>query len=345
MLHPNMELKFYEPFNIFMPWTINNRMHDKYIIADNTIGIIGGRNIGDRYFAPNWHITNITNDRDVIIVNTQANNPESVINDMTKYFNEIWQHKYSKSVNKNIFNLRKKKAIEKYEELRAKYALAKEENATLLNQSVDFMEVSFPTNKISLINNPITRFTKEPWCWYEITQLMSSAKESIFIQSPYVIPNWRMIKDFLDLSKFMNIEATILTNSLASTPNIPAYAGYLNYRKRIIDKGINVLEYQSKDSLHTKAFAFDNDLLAIGTFNTDPRSAFLSTESMVIIHSTEGVKRLADGLKVFVDDSLAVGKDYNYIPRQDVNELPVSNKKKLGVAFLAIIVRLLSFLL
>lgn len=35
MLHPNMKLKFYEPFNPFMPWTFNNRMHDKYIIADN----------------------------------------------------------------------------------------------------------------------------------------------------------------------------------------------------------------------------------------------------------------------------------------------------------------------
>lgn len=32
-----------------MPWTINNLMCDKYIIADNKATIIGGRNIADKY--------------------------------------------------------------------------------------------------------------------------------------------------------------------------------------------------------------------------------------------------------------------------------------------------------
>ncbi len=29
--HPNIELKFYEPFTLLKPWTWNNRLHDKFI--------------------------------------------------------------------------------------------------------------------------------------------------------------------------------------------------------------------------------------------------------------------------------------------------------------------------
>ena len=36
---PNIELRFYEPYNTFKPWTLNNRMHDKLFFVDNNIAI------------------------------------------------------------------------------------------------------------------------------------------------------------------------------------------------------------------------------------------------------------------------------------------------------------------
>ncbi len=345
LLHPNMELKFYEPFNPLLPWTANNRMHDKYIIADNEIGIIGGRNIGDRYFAPDWHTENITHDRDVIIVNTKPGNPKSVIHKMTDYFEEIWHHKYSKSINRVILKVRRQMVKKKYEELREKFAVAKATYQEVLNQPVDFMKISFPTNKISFIHNPISRFPKEPWCWHEITQLIQSAQKSVFIQSPYVIPSRNMIKNYLDSKDFSDINISILTNSLASTPNPPAFAGYLNHRKKIVDMGINIFEYQSRDSLHAKAFVIDSDLFAIGTFNTDPRSTYLSTESMVIIHSSEGVKHLEEGLMGYMAESLTVDKNYGYSPSEDLEATPVKRSKILLLSFLSFWARLFEFML
>ena len=49
--HPNIEVKYYEPFQLFKPWAWQNRMHDKIMIVDGQLGIIGGRNIGDKYLA------------------------------------------------------------------------------------------------------------------------------------------------------------------------------------------------------------------------------------------------------------------------------------------------------
>ncbi|MCG4586488.1 phospholipase D-like domain-containing protein, partial [Anaerosalibacter bizertensis] len=95
--HPNIELKFYDTSGFFRPWSWNNRLHDKYIIADNQIAMIGGRNIGDRYFAKERKNGDIVNDRDVVIINTDSQNTSnSAIYQMREYFNYVWNHKYSK---------------------------------------------------------------------------------------------------------------------------------------------------------------------------------------------------------------------------------------------------------
>ena len=207
------------------------------------------------------------------------------------------------------------------------------------------MALSSATKKITLINNPINRFSKEPRVWYEITQLIQAAKKSVFIQSPYVIPNGQMTKGFIDKSLFENIDISILTNSLASTPNLPAYSGYLNHRREIIDHGINIYELQSHDSIHTKSFVIDDDLILIGSFNMDPRSSYLSTESMVVIHSHELVEDFKDVAKEYVDKSLLVGSDYHYITKEGVKEEKVSFIKKFLITSLSYLTRFFEFLL
>ena len=343
--HPNMNLKFYEPLNPLKPWTFNNRMHDKYIIADNEIAIIGGRNIGDRYFAPEWYDDKITNDRDMIIINSKAEDSSSVIHQITNYFNEIWNHELSKLVDKNLTNRQYKQAISKFKELKRKSKKAKELNKDIFGESLDLVDISFPINKASFIHNPIGRFSKEPWCWYEITELLKSAERSIFIQSPYIIPHKQMIKGFLNKDEFDNIEITALTNSLCSTPNLPAYSGYIPYRKQLIDHGLNIYEYQSTDSLHTKSFIIDDDLLAVGSFNIDPRSAYLNTESMLIIHSPQAVKEIGEGLENYFEQSLLVSKDYEYIPNSNTPIAPTNTIKRLAIYALSYITRWFGFLL
>ena len=47
--HPNIEIRFYNEPNFLKPWTINGRLHDKYVIADGSLLLMGGRNMFD-YF-------------------------------------------------------------------------------------------------------------------------------------------------------------------------------------------------------------------------------------------------------------------------------------------------------
>lgn len=343
--HPNINLKFYEPLNLFKPWTLNNRLHDKYIIADNKVVIIGGRNIGDKYFAPEWYNDKVTHDRDIVIMNTDESNSNSVLYQFTDYFNLIWNHEYTKPTEKRISIIRYNKAIKKGDYLRKKARMTKKENLHLFGEELDLMALSSPTNKVTLIHNPIERFSKEPWIWYEISELIKSSNKSVFIQSPYIVPTKKMISTFLDQKQNKDIQVSMLTNSLYSTPNPPAYSGYINHRKDIVDAGVNIFEIQSEDSIHAKSFVIDDDLLLVGSFNLDSRSANLSTESMVVVHSLESVERFEEGILEYMDQSLLVSPEYGYIPKDGVVEKEVPLIKRILINSLSYITRWFDFLL
>ena len=70
-LHPNVEYRFYVPLHWLKPWTWNNRLHDKLLIIDNEKAMISGRNMGNRYYLPGYLSEEVTQDRDVMVINTQ----------------------------------------------------------------------------------------------------------------------------------------------------------------------------------------------------------------------------------------------------------------------------------
>lgn len=41
--HPNVELRYYNPLNVFAPWRLNARYHEKYVMADDRVFVLGGR--------------------------------------------------------------------------------------------------------------------------------------------------------------------------------------------------------------------------------------------------------------------------------------------------------------
>ncbi len=335
--HPNIELKFYEPFNMFKPWSWNNRLHDKFIIADSQLAIIGGRNIGDKYFAKDEYNGAAVNDRDVVIINTKVNYLYgSVIYQIENYFNSIWNHHFSEYPITKLTKREQRKGQQKLEYLRDNLESIRKSNPEIFNNSIDWLEVSLPTNKVTLVHNPIERLNKEPWCWYEIINLAETAEESIFIQSPYTIPT-RDMRKYLDPDKINPDEVNILTNSLSASPNLFAFSGYMKYRDRIVDSGAKVYEFQGPGSIHAKSYIYDDRITALGSFNFDSRSAYLSTETMVIIDSEDFAKDLKREIEKYTSNSLEVGEDYSYDPDPLVDEEDVSLAKSFIVKILSII--------
>ncbi|WP_462408521.1 phospholipase D-like domain-containing protein [Neobacillus sp. Marseille-QA0830] len=342
--HPNIELKFYEPFNPILPWTWNNRLHDKLLIIDQKYAVIGGRNIGNRYFIEEGE-KRPTNDRDVLIINTEPQTKEgSVLNQMEGYFNEVWNHPITKAASEKLSSRQQTKAKEAHQQLKQKLENFRNTDKKLFHHYYDWVKMSLPTKKITFIHNPIQRFNKEPWAWYDLTNLMKNSKKSLVIQSPYVIPTKPMLPYITGL-RVPTEKTTILTNSLASTANVMAYSGHIKHINEMVKKGVNVWEYQGPDSIHAKTFIFDDRLSAIGAFNMDSRSAFLNTESMVVIDSVAFTENLEKEMNQYVKKSLKVAKDQSYIEDPNLKPGKVSWIKSFSIKGLSYITGLFQHLL
>ena len=81
--HPNIEIKLYNRMNILQPWKSQGRMHDKYVIVDETAYILGGRNTFD-YFIGEYETAHRSYDREVLIYNTESS-PDSVRTESSLY--------------------------------------------------------------------------------------------------------------------------------------------------------------------------------------------------------------------------------------------------------------------
>jgi putative cardiolipin synthase len=117
------------------------------------------------------------------------------------------------------------------------------------------------------------------------------------------------------------VSVKILTNSAVTNDVLPAHAGYANTRKRLLEAGAEIYELRpdtnvrrqwsvlagkSSASLHTKCVVFDRESVFVGSFNLDPRSAALNTETGVMIDSPE----LAREVAAFLDESIAPESAY-----------------------------------
>ena len=47
--HKNVELKIYNPIDLLQPWKLQARLHDKYLIVDRKVYLLGGRNTTDLF--------------------------------------------------------------------------------------------------------------------------------------------------------------------------------------------------------------------------------------------------------------------------------------------------------
>lgn len=133
--------------------------------------------------------------------------------------------------------------------------------------------------------------------------MMEEAQSEVWMQSPYIIPS-RGMRRVLDFEVEADVYA--LTNGFTSSPNLFAMAGYWKHRNRVMREVDYLYEYQGPGSIHGKSYLIDGRLSLVGSFNLDARSAFLSTESMVVIDSEAFGSVLSERFLALVEDSYPV---------------------------------------
>jgi putative cardiolipin synthase len=151
----------------------------------------------------------------------------------------------------------------------------------------------------------------------EMYGLTGTAKQELLIVNAYMIPDDRAIANLREL-KSKGVTTKVLTNSLASYAVPAVNSHYRQWRKKIVDSGVELHEIRhdaaiqplvadtrptraESMSLHSKGMVVDRQRVYIGPMNFDPRSVSVNSEMGVLIESPALAEDLA---KVISRDTL-----------------------------------------
>lgn len=125
--------------------------------------------------------------------------------------------------------------------------------------------------------------------------MIVSARKSIWIASPYFIPD----EDILSALKIASLAGIDVRLLVPSSPDkkIVFYASR-SYFMELLEAGVRIFEYK-KGFLHSKVIIVDGELASIGTSNMDMRSFHLNFEVNAFLYRTKSTEQL---VRDFIND-------------------------------------------
>lgn len=308
---PNVEVRFYNPLEVGTIHNLHYRMHEKYVIADDTIYLLGGRNTGDTYLKDGTDGSDTFSDRDILVYCTAPGSDTSLAQ-LRQYFETVWalgtvQRRWVQPAGQASFR-RESQAL--LAQAHARYGARLEE--------YDLLAETLATNGVTLLCGETDPLNKEPVLWKQLCTLMADAQESIIFQTPQLMANDEMRADLAALVQRVGEGSLeLITNVVEKSVNLSG-ADHDNQRGKIVQTGAEVYECADDYPVHTKTILIDDKLSLIGSFNLDPRSTYLDTELMVVVDSPElnaQLRARAEALKTksrlsLADGSFAYGEDY-----------------------------------
>ena len=276
---PGVSIKIYNPISPFRPWDMQARLHDKYLIIDNSMYMLGGRNTMELFLGDYSPEKNV--DRELFVYETKQPDENASISQLRRYFETVWalpdSREYVCRKKTSSVEQADKELRERYEYLRETYSEA--------YTDWDFTALTMETNRISLLSNPIETENKEPLLWYSLQQLMQEA-DQVTMYTPYIICGKEMYQGLEEL-KNRGVSVEMITNDVASGANPWGCTDYLNQKEKIWDTGVKVYELMGEYSSHTKAVLLDSRMSLVGSYNFDMRSTYQDTELMLAVDCPE----------------------------------------------------------
>ena len=290
----NVEIRVYNRINLLMPWKSMGRLHDKYVIADDGLYLLGGRNTYD-YFLGDSGYRNY--DRDVLVYSRSPQDKRSSIHQLEDYFESVWNLVECKAFHASPGAVSSGKASEAGKELeqRYRYMLRK---YPVIDERADYEGMTYEVNRITLLSNPVHVYSKEPRVFYSLTELMKDTEEDISIHTPYIICNDWMYESLKSVCAGSG-KAALMTNSVANNGN-----------------------------------PFGAFISIIGSFNMDMRSTYLDTELMLVIDSEGVNSQLKGYMREYEEESVKVLDADTYDIPEGVTRQEISSKREFRVKVL-----------
>ncbi|MDQ0481760.1 cardiolipin synthase [Guptibacillus hwajinpoensis] len=126
-------------------------------------------------------------------------------------------------------------------------------------------------------------------------KLISSANHTVFIQTPYFIPDASLL-DALRIAALSGVDVRLMIPNKPDHPFV--YWATYSYVGELLKAGAKVYIYQN-GFIHAKTIAVDGEISSVGTANIDVRSFRLNFEVNAFIYDEDISKQLEE---VFIND-------------------------------------------
>ena len=317
--HPNVQIRVFNPLHTGRSTMItrslgrllhlslhHRRMHNKLVLADGNLAIVGGRNLGDEYFDADKGL-NFT-DIDLLAAGPAARQ-------LTTSFDQYWNHELSAPIQQFLRDPPTEQALRTARaQLTAQLAEARREDGPRYRRLMsDLKEPQLAQWLGDLIWAPGEALWDHPdkirspgipepelLLTSQLQPALDGVREELTLISAYFVPTRTGVEYFARHAE-AGVTIRLLTNSLEATDVPVVHGGYAPYRKELLEMGVELFELrrqpdeephynlsgQSESALHSKAAVFDQQRVFIGSLNFDPRSVLWNTEVGILVESPE----------------------------------------------------------
>ena len=319
--HPNIEVKLFNPYRfrkyrgidmVLDLKRINRRMHNKSFIADHKVALIGGRNMTNQYY--NVSDSYQFSDVDVMLVGT-------AVNDISNSFDDYWNHDYAYAVQEVVkqkshrlsYESLKQQLDEHYKKVTVQNYLDLTSNSQAIDSLIN-RDIALDWVKAEVVKDSPDKIKskakKQEHLNFQLINHLEKPEKNIDLISAYFVPEKKGAKILSELAQD-GVHVRVLTNSFKANDVAVVHAFYGKYRQNLLENGVELYEFLpaldkddldkhtedlakkakvnikglSRSSLHAKLMALDEKQVFIGSFNFDPRSAYLNTEIGVLLNS------------------------------------------------------------
>ena len=309
--HPNIEYRVYNPYkrrsggigtrmalNLGDFERLDHRMHNKAMIIDNRIAIVGGRNLADEYFG----IDATANFRDLELI---TGGP--IVKKIAAAFDNYWNDRWSVPIHSLAHVDISTADLDAARRVTGEntHLHVEEGHRALLQRWRDVIAAAHTGTATLLVDEPPRENPADPGeaptqVADQLIELIGSAQQELTIISAYLIPTERVEK-LVDDVIGRGVRVRILTNSIASNNHITAHSAYRKHVDTLLENGAELHEVRTDANsraeymlspveakalaLHAKALLVDDDRVFIGSTNLDPRSLRINTEMGLLVES------------------------------------------------------------
>ena len=308
--HPGIELKVFNPYkrrssaaglreilNLGDFHRLDHRMHNKVIVVDDRVAVVGGRNLADHYFGYDEQ----DNFRDLEVVTGG-----SVVQALADGFDAYWNDRWSFPVNA-VLEARGEPGSPQPLELAPAEPLGHLEQSAD-ERLADWLELvrSAHSGRATLLLDappdaePGSAAEAPVQVGERLIRAIDAAQSDVWLVSAYLIPTAEL-EDAIRRAIERGVRVRILTNSIGSNNHLSAHSAYRRHVRTLVEMGVEVHEVREDAEdrdlyieapvedkslcLHAKVLVFDSDRVFIGSANLDPRSLRLNTEMGLVIES------------------------------------------------------------